>query len=184
MPSLKNPVMTKSIYKNFKIGDYTYGHPKIIGAVELEIGRFCSIADGVSIIAIDHRPDWATTYPFPALFASAQHIEGHPANKGPVRIGHDVWIGYGATILSGVTIGNGAVIGAQSVVSKNVAPYSIVTGNPAEHRKYRFAEEWIDLLNRKIKWWEWPIDTILERIDDLLQAPGDHLLKYSKRYGG
>jgi acetyltransferase-like isoleucine patch superfamily enzyme len=182
--ALKNPIMTKSIYPNAKIGDYTYGHPKLIGNVELEIGRYTSIADGVNIISIDHRPDWATTYPFPALFADAQHIQGHPTSRGAVHIGHDVWIGHGVTILSGVTVGNGAVIGAMSVVSRDVAPYSVVVGNPAVHKKFRFTEEWIDFLDRRLKWWDWPIETILSRVDDLCKPPSDHLLKYSNKYGG
>lgn len=176
--ALKNPVMTKTLFPNAKIGDFTYGKPTLIGNVELEIGKFCSIADGVSIISIDHRPDWCTTYPFSALFREAERIPGHPTSKGPVIIGHDVWIGHGATIMSGVTIGNGAVIAAGAVVTKDVAPYSIVAGNPACHRRYRFAEEWIDALQRKIKWWDWPIETILERIDAILQPPGDHLIPY------
>lgn len=53
-------------------------------------------------------------------------------SKGPVLIGKNVWIGDKATILSGVTIGDGAVIGANSVVTRNVPPYTIVVGNPAK----------------------------------------------------
>lgn len=52
-------------------------------------------------------------------------------SKGIVEIGNNVWIGEGAIILSGVTIGEGAVIAANSVVTNNVAPYSIVGGIPA-----------------------------------------------------
>lgn len=52
-------------------------------------------------------------------------------SKGPVIIGNDVWIGEKATILGGVTIGDGAVVGANSVVTKDVPPYSVVGGNPA-----------------------------------------------------
>lgn len=179
--NLKHPVMTKSIYKDFKIGDYTYGHPRILGAGELEIGRFCSIADGCLILlGVDHRTDWGTTYPFSALFSDAQNITGHPKNKGPVIIGHDVWIAQNVTLLSGITIGNGAVIAAGSVVTKDVEPYSIVAGNPATHRKFRFGEEWIDAFQRKIQWWDWPIDKILENVSVLLRAPGDHLIPFFK----
>lgn len=49
----------------------------------------------------------------------------------PVRIGKNAWIGAGATILPGVTIGDNAVVGAASVVTRDVAPDTIVAGNPA-----------------------------------------------------
>ena len=52
-------------------------------------------------------------------------------SKGPVVIGNNVWIGDKATILPGVIIGDGAVIGANSVVTKDIPPYSIACGNPA-----------------------------------------------------
>lgn len=53
-------------------------------------------------------------------------------SKGPVTIGHNVWIGDKATILPGVNIGEGAVIAANAVVSKDVPPYSLAAGNPAK----------------------------------------------------
>lgn len=53
----------------------------------------------------------------------------------PVHIGKNVWIGAGATILPGVTIGDNAVVGAASVVTKNVAPDTVVAGNPAKFIK-------------------------------------------------
>ena len=49
----------------------------------------------------------------------------------PVRICKGAWIGFGASILKGVTIGEGAVVGANSVVTRDVAPYALVVGNPA-----------------------------------------------------
>ena len=69
-------------------------------------------------------------------FLSIFERGGHPASianitAAPVTIGSDAWIGFGATILKGVTIGDGAVVGAQSVVTKDVAPFDIVVGNPA-----------------------------------------------------
>lgn len=71
------------------------------------------------------------------------------------KIGHDVWIGYDAFIKDGVTIGNGAVIGARAVVTKDVAPYSIVMGVPAKEIRKRFDNETIDLL-LKSEWWYKP----------------------------
>lgn len=59
----------------------------------------------------------------------------------PTKIGNDVWIGFGAIILSGVTIGDGAIVAAGSVVTKDVAPYSIYGGNPAKKIAERFSNE-------------------------------------------
>ena len=66
-------------------------------------------------------------------------------------------------ILPGVTIGDGCIIGAQSVVTKNVEPYTIVGGNPAKPIKKRFNEEEIETL-LKIEWWNWPVDVITQNI--------------------
>lgn len=52
-------------------------------------------------------------------------------DTSPVCIGDDVWIGHGAIILKGVRIGDGAIVAAGAVVTRNVAPFSIVGGVPA-----------------------------------------------------
>ncbi|MDE6086602.1 MAG: hypothetical protein K2G40_09425, partial [Muribaculaceae bacterium] len=57
--------------------------------------------------------------------------ERHVITCKPVHIGNNAWIGAGATILPGVTVGDNAVVGAASVVTKDVAPNTIVAGNPA-----------------------------------------------------
>ncbi len=160
-------------YVDKKIGDYTYGNPKLMfwNNDDCSIGKFCSIAEDVVIMGGgEHRYDWVTTYPFSALphvFPFASEIKGHPARKGPTLIGNDVWIGTKSLIMSGVQIGDGAVVAAMSVVTKDVPAYSIVAGNPAKIIKYRFSEEQIDKL-MKIKWWDWPINKIRRNIRFLL----------------
>lgn len=142
-------------------GKYTYGTPIIKWQqpnTELIVGNFCSIAGNVTIyLGGNHRTDWITTYPFghihPNIFNSFNGV-GHPATKGSVIIGNDVWIGNDVTIMSGVTIGDGAVIANNSHVVKNVEPYAIVGGNPAKFIKYRFKPEQIEKL-LEIKWWNW-----------------------------
>ena len=154
----------------FEIGDYTYGVPTVLfwdNSTKLHIGRFCSIADGVTImLGGNHRTDWVTTYPFNVLsepFPNASAISGHPATKGDVWIGNDVWIGHGAKILSGVCIGDGAVIGADTVVTKDVEPYAIVTGNPGRMVKKRFDEQSIKAL-LEIGWWNWDVEKINQEV--------------------
>jgi acetyltransferase-like isoleucine patch superfamily enzyme len=152
------------------VGQYTYGYVKVNYWQEdyrLSIGNFCSIAEGVEIfLGGNHRVDWLSTYPFPSqtsYFPEARNIKGHPATKGNVVIGNDVWIGKGSMIMSGVTIGDGAVIGARSVITSDIEPYSIVAGNPARLIRKRFDTEIIQNL-LKIKWWDWPIGKIKKNV--------------------
>ncbi len=161
-----------SIQPQLSMGKYSYGNPIILypdSGARVLIGKFCSIAADVKIfLGGNHRPDWVSTYPFNALFARFRHIDGHPATKGNVVIGNDVWIGHGATIMSGVTIGDGAVVGAFSLVAWDVAPYSIVGGNPAREIRKRFSDSDIERL-LKVKWWNWPEERIFEAVP-LLQS--------------
>jgi len=167
---------------NYVIGDHTYGEPAIRQfdqTTRLVMGRFCSISDQVTIIlGGNHRSDWVTTYPFSAFtetWPEAATIKGHPASKGDIIIGHDVWIGYGATILSGVTIGSGAVIGARAVISCNVAPYAVMTGNPAQEIKKRFDDTIIVRL-LQLAWWNWPEEKIRTNLPLLCSSQIQQLL--------
>lgn len=155
------------------IGDYTYGCPTVLQWTdkdgELKIGRFCSISKNVTImLGGEHSIYFPSSYPFSSFFDNCSHLKGQPFSKGDVTIGNDVWIGEGVLILSGVSIGDGAIIGARSVISKDIAPYSIVAGNPAKTIRPRFDQETIKKL-LEIKWWNWPINTI-EKFIPLLQS--------------
>lgn len=90
-------------------------------------------------------------------------VEADMPLKGDTIVGNDVWIGQNATILPGVHIGDGAVIGANSTVGKDISPYTIVVGNPANVLRKRFDDEMIELL-LKFKWW----DKSIEEIDSLI----------------
>lgn len=123
------------------------------------IGRDCNF-----FLDANHRADWITTTtqllgPVTPEISDMLANIGHPTSRGNITIENDVWIGAKATIMSGVKIGNGAIVSANSVVYKNVKPYSIVGGNPATEWLYRFNEEQIKNL-LEIKWWEWPEDKI------------------------
>ena len=164
----------------YRIGDHTYGKPRVISRGEgrsLTVGRYCSISTQVLIfLGSEHRTDWISTYPFPALWKEANSIKGHPFSKGDVWIGNDVYIGYNVIILSGVTIGDGAVIGAGSVVAKDVPPYAVVAGNPAAVIRYRFDEETIKKL-LEIKWWDWPDEMVKENIHLICNDAVDTFIK-------
>jgi len=94
--------------------------------------------------------------------------------KGDINIGNDVWIGYNATIMAGVTIGDGAIIATNSTVIKDVEPYSIVGGNPANEIKKRFSESTIAKL-LALQWWNWNIEKITQNIQNLTDNDIDKL---------
>ena len=181
-PNIKYPISgyEKEIYikpiisnPNIIVGDFTY-----IADSEFEshvtnfypwsrdkliIGKFCQIASGVEFMMNDanHQMNAVSTFPFYTLEGwnmKAPKAEDMPY-KGDTIIGNDVWIGQNAVILPGVHIGDGVIIGANSIVGRDVDPYTIVAGNPARVIRKRFDDELIALME-KIKWWDMDIDTI------------------------
>lgn len=134
--------------------------------ISASIGRYCSIAGNVKVVNGFH-PSQTFVSTHPAFYSLHNCVDlcycnqnrfnefryADPDSKADVVIGNDVWIGWGATLLAGVRIGDGAVIAAGAVVTKDVEPYAIVGGVPAELIRYRFSEEErTELLS--IKWWE------------------------------
>lgn len=150
-------------YAAFEVGEGTYGHPNIVlpdDGSSIRIGRYCSIASGVSILTSqEHHLNWVSAFPFQLIFGQDRGLPRPSRSKGDVEIGHDVWVGTEALILSGVSVGHGAVIAARSVVTKNVPPYAIVAGVPARMIRYRFDEATIASLLR-IAWWDWSREKI------------------------
>ena len=180
-PTIRNP--------NIVVGDFTYiadsefeshvtHHYEWLGD-KLIIGKFCQFAAGVEFVmnGANHQMNAVTTYPF---FTLEGWEMKPPAKevlpfKGDTVIGNDVWIGQNAVILPGVHIGDGAIIGANSVVGSDVAPYTIVVGNPAKVLRKRFDDELIDLLLR-FKWW----DRSIEEINSLIPLLTDSDLQKVK----
>jgi acetyltransferase-like isoleucine patch superfamily enzyme len=164
----------KVLYDNEKLemGAYSYGEPEIATFIgdrsRVRVGKFVSIGPDVVILeGGNHHSEWVSQYPFRSQFALPGRFEdGHPSSKGDVTIGHDSWIGRGARVLSGTTIGNGAVVAAYAVVTKDVAPYTMVAGNPAREVRRRFSDEQISALER-IAWWDWPLSEVLANVPHL-----------------
>lgn len=175
-------VYLKNIITNPQIivGDYTYyDDPEDVHNFEknvlylfdfmgdkLIIGKFCQIATGVRFImnGSNHAMSGFSTYPFKVFGDAWSSVSLEVISKGNTIIGNDVWIGNGVTIMPGVQIGDGVIIGTNSVVTKDVEPYTIVAGNPAKAIRKRFDDKSIQLL-LALKWWDWDVAKITDHLD-------------------
>jgi len=150
------------------VGKYTYINMySLIDKNTESIGRFCSIAHNVKIGLGSHPIKWASTHPFAhkkSYGLVKEDIEFEKKVTKRCIIGNDVWIGANAIILAGVKVGDGAIIGANSLVTEDVEPFSIVFGNPAKHQRFRFDNETISAL-QKLQWWNWNENKLAKNID-------------------
>lgn len=150
-----------------QVGRQTYcSSSTYIASSNTVIGAFCSIGSNVFVGHGAHPLNFLSTSPFLYLDifgyknkSAGAHNEYWAHKVTPVSIGNDVWIGHNVFIKNGVHIGDGAVIGAGSVVTKDIAPYAIVAGNPARVLRYRFDQQTIKRLLR-VKWWNLPDEII------------------------
>lgn len=137
------------------------------------IGRFCSIGRRVTVGAGGHWMSGLSTSPTLSGGPAHRNYTDAQLDEIGLRDGasdcyqtivqSDVWIGDGAVIRPGVTIGVGAVIGANTVVTRDVAPFEIVGGVPSKHIRMRFPVEICDQL-RQSEWWDYPLET-LKKLD-------------------
>ena len=152
---------TAVVYSGSDVVNSTIGRYSYIGydsqLINCNVGSFCSIAGGLLAGMAEHPTQWVSTSP---VFENVK-------NSGPKKrfstfevppskitiIGNDVWIGARVIVKQGVTIGDGAVIASGAVVTKDVPPYAIVGGVPANIIRYRFNDNTISQL-LETKWWE------------------------------
>lgn len=162
------------VYRSsFGYGSYCGSNCRILYT---SIGKFCSIASHVRIIYGRHPLDtWVSTHP---SFYNNKNVTGvklgtkvsfpeyvYANGQYMVTIGNDVWLADGVVIQAGVSIGDGAIVLPGAVVTKNIEPYSIYGGVPAQKIKYRFKQEQIDFL-LKLQWWDKDLDWIKNHIND------------------
>lgn len=170
---------------NIIVGDYTYYddpddvnnftqnvlyHFNFMGD-KLIIGKFCQIASGVRFImnGSNHAMDGISTYPFKVFGKSWGTTPMKVTSKGDTVIGNDVWIGNSATIMQGIKIGDGAIIGTNALVTKDVEPFTVVGGNPAQLIRKRFDDEQTKFL-LELAWWNWPVEKITQNLKAITEG--------------
>ncbi|CAM3190829.1 CatB-related O-acetyltransferase [Stackebrandtia soli] len=143
------------------------------GTERLVIGKYCAIATDTRFImaGANHPNIGVSTFPF-TIFGGewaerTMDIMRDIATRGDTVVGNDVWFGYRTLIMPGVTIGDGSIIATGAVVTSDVAPYTVVGGNPAKPVKRRFDDEDVDRMLRAA-WWDWPMELVTEHVRTIM----------------
>ena len=160
---IKNRIITLSL----DMLSYINAYSEIIGNGEISLGKFCSFARKNTFVVGENREhNYRNVSSAPSYYFDWRNYERFMPPKGTckINIGNDVWAGRGCIFKAmnpnkPLVVGDGAVIAADSVVVKNVPPYAIVGGNPAQVIKYRFPPHIIEAFLR-IKWWDWDIEKL------------------------
>lgn len=158
--------------RQFERNNVLYHYP--VNHERLRIGKFCSIACGAKFLfnCANHSLRSLSTYTFPLFYdewgLDKADVASAWDNKGDIVIGNDVWIGFEAVIMAGVHIGNGAIIGTRAVVTKDVAPYTIVGGVPARAIRKRFDDATISRLE-SLRWWDWSKERIRRELPGIMR---------------
>jgi phosphonate metabolism protein (transferase hexapeptide repeat family) len=165
--------------------DYAY-LVKDVEVFNAEVGKFANVASNVRINPTNH-PMWRAslhhfTYRSTSHFLADDNDEeiSNWRKQFRVVIGPDVWIGHGAIIMPGVSVGTGAIIGSGSIVTKNVAGYTIVAGNPARVIRRRVDED-VEAALKRIAWWDWDREQLKAAITDFRRLDvAEFAAKYDK----
>lgn len=163
------------------LGDYSYSFATRRGNDNtITIGAYSCVAENTIFDSgFNHRTDFVSTFPFHQKVDGLSHLPSNVKKCADIEIGSDVWIGEGCVIFGGIKIGHGAIIGCHAVVTKDVAPYSIVVGVPAQYKCLRFGHEQVIKL-LKIAWWNWDKQKIKENAH-LLQS--ENIEEFIKIHG-
>ncbi|ETX27754.1 chloramphenicol acetyltransferase [Roseivivax isoporae] len=167
------------------IGDYSYCD-RYADIANTGVGKFANIASFTRIGPTDHPMDRASLHHF--LYRSGDYWDDAEADADffdrrrsrRAWIGHDTWIGHGAVVRPEITVGDGAVVAAGAVVTKDVAPYTIVAGVPAVPLRARFPQDVAERM-RRLAWWDWDHDTLRARLPEFRELSAEAFLE---RYGG
>lgn len=168
-----------------ELGDYSYCD-RFADIANASIGKFANIASFVRIGATDHPLDRAALHHF--MYRSSDYWDGAEddaaffAQRAARRtvIGHDTWLGHNCQIKPEVTVGHGAVVAAGAVVTRDVAPYTIVAGMPARRLRARLEPALAERLIA-LGWWDWDHDRLGAALADFRALP---VVEFLETYGG
>jgi acetyltransferase-like isoleucine patch superfamily enzyme len=166
------------------LGRNSYGEPPSVRTFRYDhsrliVGNYSQIG-GTYMLGGQHAIKHVTTYPLRIrLGLEGAGEDGNPARRGDIIVGSDVWTGFGCWIQAGVTIGDGAVVATGAMVTKDVPPYAIVGGIPAQVIKYRHTEEQRAAL-LEIKWWNWSDEDVLAAVPYLASEDIDAFIEYAR----
>ena len=168
---------------NAEIGDYSYTD-RFCDIANATVGKFANIASFARIGPTDHPLGGASLHHF--LYRSADYWEDAADDEAffaaraarHTAIGHDTWIGHQAIVKPDVTVGHGAVVAMAAVVTRDVAPYTVVAGNPARPIRERQPPEIAERLIR-LAWWDWDHATLGARLADFRRlSAAEFLARY------
>jgi len=164
-----------------RFGDYSYCD-RMCDISNVEIGKFANIASFVRIGATDHPLDRASLHHF--MYRSADYWEDAERDEDwfaqrarrLAYIGHDTWIGHNAQIKPEVTVGHGAVVASGAIVTRDVAPYTIVAGVAAEPIRRRLPEPVAERM-MDLAWWDWEHGAIRAALEDFRTLKAEAFLE-------
>lgn len=167
------------------LGDYSYCD-RYADIANAEVGKFANIASFSRIGATDHPLETAACHHF--LYRSSDYWDDADVDAEffarrrarLARIGHDTWIGHGAMVKPEVTLGHGAVVAAGAVVTRDVAPYTIVAGTPAREIRRRQPADLAERL-MALAWWDWDHAKLRAALPDFRALTAAAFLE---KYGG
>lgn len=166
---------------NSSFGDYAYCD-RLADIANTTVGKFANIAAMTRIGPTDHPMHAAAQHHF--LYRSSYYWDdvqddadffAHRASRR-TELGADCWIGHGAIIKPEVTVGIGAVVAAGAVVTRDVAPFMIVAGVPAQPLRARFSDDVIERL-LALAWWDWSHDALRKALVDFRSLSAEQFLE-------
>lgn len=174
-------VGTASRVINSTFEDYAYCD-RMADIVNTTVGKFANIAamtrigptDHPFANAAQHHFLYRSSYYWDDVEDDADFFSARAARR--TTLGADCWIGHGAIIKPEVTVGIGAIVASGAVVTKDIAPFMIVAGCPAQPLRARFSDAVIARL-LALAWWDWEHDALRAALMDFRSLKAEAFLE-------